>query len=236
MRKMLGHVSAGCAGALIGVAAMGMVTPAIAEDDGPQRFGHIVAERVDIVEPDGTLRQMLYSKSRDPGIMVRGQSYRHPSRTQSGMLFYNDEGTEVGGLVYAGEERENGEGESGGSLTFYAYEQDQIVQVIGVQDGSRKMAGLIVSDRPEERMDFPLIESLGLPMSDEERASVIERANLGGAARGFFGRAWNGDSTLELRDREGRVRFAVTVAEDGAAELVFRDEKGTVVRKITAEK
>src|SRR5690554_2237171 len=94
-------------------------------------FEEIDVQRLNLREPDGTLRYVLASSARLPGAIIRGQEYPHP-RPQAGMLFYNDEETELGGLVFAGGQDEDGVIRSGGSLTFDRYEQDQIVQLLGL--------------------------------------------------------------------------------------------------------
>jgi len=63
------------------------------------------------------------------------------------MLFYNDEGSENGGLIFGG--RRDGHGDvvdSGGSLSFDRYNANQVVQLLGVDDKDNHMAGLAVSD------------------------------------------------------------------------------------------
>ena len=125
---------------LVGVLMLTAAKPA------PKPFDVISAQRINIVEPDGTLRMAISNHSRLPGIIVRGKE-KPPDRPQAGMIFYNDEGSEVGGLIFGG--RKNGKGEivdSGGSLSFDRYEDNQIVQLAGVHDSTDRFAGLAVSD------------------------------------------------------------------------------------------
>src|SRR5579872_2106963 len=64
-----------------------------------QHFGEIDVERINIVEKDGTPRLIFSNKARFPGIIYHGKEYPHPSRHTAGMLWFNDEGTENGGLT-----------------------------------------------------------------------------------------------------------------------------------------
>lgn len=106
-------------------------------------------QRINVVEPDGTLRMVISNNARFPGAIIRGKEYPH-LRPQAGMLFYNDEGTENGGLVFGGHKDADGRIiDSGGSLTFDKYEQHLMVQLVGAHDSSGRQAGLIVSDRPD---------------------------------------------------------------------------------------
>jgi hypothetical protein len=113
-----------------------------------QSFDEIQTHRIDIVEPDGTLRMVISDKARLPGVIVRGKEQPKIDRPQAGMIFYNDEGSENGGLIFGG--RKNKEGEvvdSGGSLSFDKYGASDIVQLAGVDDKTDRFAGLAVSDQ-----------------------------------------------------------------------------------------
>jgi hypothetical protein len=105
--------------------------------------------RIDITEPDGTLRMVISNKARLPNVIIKGQE--HPEmgepRPQAGMIFYNDEGTENGGLIFGGRKNEKGEVvDSGGSLSFDKYGAGQIVQLAGIDDKNDHFAGLGVND------------------------------------------------------------------------------------------
>lgn len=198
-------------------------------------FSEINVERINIREPDGTLRMALYSRARKPGIIVKNNAQPHPDRDMAGMLFYNDEGTELGGLVYTGMKTENGV-ISGGSLTFDRYEQDQIIQLIGAEQGDTVFAGLYVNDRPEQPMDFDAIEQWRTAEPGPEKDALLEKTNMmGGAQRAFFGRAPDKSSQVVLRDAEGRQRLVMKVAETGAPEISFYDEDGNIVKRIAAD-
>jgi hypothetical protein len=112
-----------------------------------QTFDEIQVQRINIVEPDGTLRMVISNRSRLPGVIVKGKERPPSDRPQAGMIFYNDEGSENGGLIFGGRRNEKGEVvDSGGSLSFDKYGADQIVQLAGVDDKNDRFAGLAVSD------------------------------------------------------------------------------------------
>lgn len=52
-------------------------------------------QRINLREPDGTLRLVVSDTARSPGIFIRGKEYPHPDRKVAGMTFYNDEGTDA---------------------------------------------------------------------------------------------------------------------------------------------
>jgi len=93
-------------------------------------FDEIEAKQIRIVEPDGTLRMVLSNHDKFPGIIVKGNEEAF-DRPQAGMLFYNDEGSENGGLIFSGYMDKGGEVKnSGGSLTFDRYGGNQELQLI----------------------------------------------------------------------------------------------------------
>jgi hypothetical protein len=218
-------------GAFAGVVALGGAMLLLGA--GPaSRFGVIEAGRINIREPDGTLRMVISSAAMAPGIIVKGHQQPHPSRASAGMIFYNDEGTEDGGLIFGG--RAQGGAASGyGSLTFDRYEQDQVVQIVQSEDGGARSSGLQVFDRPEARMDFPALARAG-GLRGAAQARAFAAAHIGGVTRGFVGRDEAGDAELALRDGHGAVRLVLKVTADGAASLVFLDAAGRVERTIAA--
>jgi hypothetical protein len=171
-------------------------------------FDRLKVQRIDIVEPDGTLRMVISDHAHLPGMIVRGKESAMP-RPQAGMLFYNDEGTENGGLIFGGRKNEKGEVvDSGGSLSFDKYGTNQIVQLVGVDDKEDRFAGLAVVDSPTG--------------ADTRR-------------RAWVGRREDGTASVELRDGEGRKRLVLSVGAAGETSLAFLDATGKVVRKLTPE-
>jgi len=72
---------------------------------GPMKkatFDEISVQRINIVEPDGTLRMALSDRSKAPGLISKGKEYSHEERETAGILFFTDEGTENGGLIFGG--------------------------------------------------------------------------------------------------------------------------------------
>lgn len=111
-------------------------------------FDEIRVQRIDVVEPDGTTRMVLSNKSRLPPVVIKGQEQKMGEpRPQAGLIFYNDEGTENGGLIFGGRKNEKGQiVDSGGSLSFDKYGAGQIVQLAGVDDDENRFAGLRIND------------------------------------------------------------------------------------------
>lgn len=214
-------------------AVVGLLTTGAMRDAAPGRFTTLDVERINVREPDGTLRLTISNRESFPEVPWRGGEIKHINRDTAGILFMNDEGTESGGLVWGGYERD-GRRYSSGSLTFDGYEQDQTVQLVGLQDGETRRSGLVVTDRPEASMKLPLAEGFA-DLPPAEQLALGREANLIGQPRAFLGRQASGASELVLRDAEGRRRLVLSVAPDGVAKIDFLDETGAARRTVRPE-
>ncbi len=169
----------------------------------PAKFDNIEARQIKIVEPDGTLRMVISDHSRFPGIINKGKEQPF-DRPQAGILFYNDEGSENGGLIFGGAQNNKGEVvNSGGSLSFDRYNGNQEIQLIGVNDKDDRFAGLRVSDsHPAENKD---------------------------PSRIWVGRNEDGTSEIALMDSSGKKRMILQVSANGKSSLTFFDDKGKIL-------
>jgi hypothetical protein len=219
-------------GAFAGIVALGgalLLTGAATS----QHFGVIDAGRINIREPDGTLRLVISSAALAPGIIVKNHEQPHPSRDSAGMIFFNDEGTENGGLIFGGQKSASGKTNSYGSLTFDRYEQDQVVQITGQEDGSNRYSGLLVFDEPDAPIDFAAIER-ARRLSGAAQHQAFVKANAAAQQRAFFGRDASGASQVVLRDAKGAKRLILQVTASGTAQVQFLDAAGKVLKTIDA--
>ncbi len=172
-------------------------------------FDQITVHRINVVEPDGTIRMIVSDRASFPGMIVQGREKPY-SRPFSGVLLYNDEGTETGGLVFGGHKDASGQVvDSGVSLTFDKYgAPQQIVQLAGVEDVHDRFSGLAINGFTE--------------------AGVHNR-------RLWLGRDASDTASVALMDTEGRKRIVMQVMKDGSANLSFLDERGKVVKQIVPQ-
>lgn len=221
-----------CAGILI-LGSTFLLTAAGSPQTARPQDGIIDVQRINVREPDGTLRLVISNAARAPGIIVKGHEQPHPSRQSAGFLFFNDEGTENGGLIFDGSRTPDGVAHSSGSLTFDRYEQDQVVQIAGSEDGAVRSAGLIVNDQPEMPFDFAEIERASHLHGAAQR-DALARSHAGGVQRAFIGRAEDKSAEIVLRDRTGAKRLVLRVGDDGKAAISFYDVSGQVTRTISS--
>lgn len=200
-----------------------------------QKFETIDVERINVREPDGTLRIVITSRERLPGAIVAGKEYMHPRRV-AGLLFYNDEATETGGLTFSGRADEVTGYTSSGSLTFDQYNQDQVVGVQYLDDSGTRSAGFAVWDRPNvsiagylEARDSVLRMAPG-PERDSA-AWRLQSLMPSAASRLFLGRNRARSTVLNMSDPQGRVRLRLIVDSAGAPRMEFLNAAGVVTRR-----
>ena len=165
-------------------------------------FDELRVHRIDVTEPDGTLRMVISNKDRLPPVMIKGKERPEmgEARPQAGMIFYNDEGTENGGLIFSGRKNDKGQiVDSGASLSFDRYGAGQTVQLAGVDDSENHFAGLEINDV--------------------------------GGRRVWVGRR-DGLASISLAGTDGKARIRLQVSEDGKGSIVFLDAKGNVIQEL----
>jgi hypothetical protein len=191
-------------------------------------FGTIDVQRINVVEPDGTLRMVISDKARFPGAIVRGKDYPFDRHT-AGMLFYNDEGTENGGLIFGGKKNKDGTVSSYGHLSFDRYDQDQQLNLEYVQDGAARSTRLEFLDQPH----WPLTDILRLP---HDQWAHFLATHSHSTPRLMMTRSEDGSVSLGLKDKQGHTRILIKVAADGTPVIQLLDPSGKVVGQLSPSK
>jgi len=196
--------------------------------------GEITVERLNVVDADGTLRMVLAGKDRmHPGVMD-GVTIDRP-RPVAGMLFFNDEGDEVGGLTYTGRVAD-GRGRANAGLMLL--KQDQTIGISYSEANGQRSAGFQVWDRSDTVRLSELIRKLNaankLPAGAQRDAAVneIRSAAPPGPRRVFVGKTQDKAATMVLADGNGKPRLTLTVDAAGNPRIEFLDEAGKVVARI----
>jgi hypothetical protein len=196
-------------------------------------FTELDVQRINVREPDGTLRMTISNTATAPGLIFKGKEHAFPNRQAAGILFFNDEGTENGGLLFGGAKKGRN-ASSGGHLSFDQYEQDQVISLDQTEEYGRRRAGLTFFDRPVTPLPLELLDKMNTPDGDAAFEKLKEAGGFG-YPRLFIGKTENRASTVILRDAKGLARLRLTVTPAGAASIEFIDESGKIVRRI-AEK
>lgn len=225
--------------ALLALALLVLVGAAFARPRAPrvqhEEFEELTVGRINVVEPDGTLRFVLSNRAQFPGDFFRGTENARPDRRAfAGMLFVNDEGTENGGLIQAGALGPGGV-EASLSLTFDRFRQDQVLQLLHAERAGSTRTGVAINDRPDPRR-FPIdqlkqvvaeLEALDEAARAARIAEMQQRGELG-AHRAWYGTTTEGDAVLLLNDGLGRTRLRLAVPAAGEPRFEVLDPQGRV--------
>jgi hypothetical protein len=208
---------------------------AFTQSNSTQRIDELTVQRLNVVDANGTLRFVLSNKDRmHPGVMD-GVTINRP-RPVAGMLFFNDEGDEVGGLTYTGTD-DNGRRANAG-IMFDQLKQDQTIGISYSENNGQRSAGLQVWDRSEQPLSDlirALNEANALPQGPERDAAVkaVRAKAPPGPRRLFVGKNTDKSATVSLADTQGRPRLVLRVNEDGASSIEFLDAMGKTLHAIT---
>ena len=205
------------------------------------QFGIITARRINIVEPDGTVRLTISNRADFPGGWIhKKESPRPDRRDAAGMLFMSEEGTEQGGLIWGASQLPDGTIENHGHLSLDQYEENQVFALDAGQEGKDKFSRITLADQG----DYPVEEKrkaeerIGrLPADKQDEAwGEFFSTHRHDVKRMVLGRAPDGSVGLSLRDSAGRVRIVLDVQADGKSMLQFLDDSGKVVSEFTGQK
>ena len=200
-----------------------------------KNLGEITVERINVAEPDGRLRLVISNVARFPPPVLGGKVGQRQGDPSPGLIFYNDEGDEDGGLVYGGSTK-NGHSSANGALLFDQYKQDQTVGIMYDEENGHRTAGLHVWDRPDEPLTV-LIDKLAAARAiadGKQRADAIAavRAQYPDRHRVFVGKRTDRSSVVTLSDPDGKPRLTLRVGADGRAAIEFLDSAGRVTKTI----
>lgn len=217
-----------------------------AKGPGKKRFEEIDVERINVVEKDGKVRLTLSNQDRMPGGQMAGVDLksREGNRRMSpdgapgaGLLFFNDDGDECGGLLY-GSKMVNGKPMANVNLTFDHYGQDEAIGLMHTDQGGVSRSGLEVWDQPsipisaEFARQFEAIQHMkDGPQKSEALRSLSKKhaAEFGWTPRVFVGHMPEGNAAaVVLMDTKARPRIRMAVDASNTPSLQFLNESGKV--------
>jgi len=168
----------------------------------------LVVRRLDVVDEKGTIRMTLAGNG--PNGILDGVEYRRAFPT-SGITFYDDKGSERGGL---------GLGDIPGSAVVMASDHAN-----GDAIGWRVMPDGSIMFAMNGRDAMIREPSLGNKLMPGLNAKSRLSMNL----------APDGTPSIELADKEGRARIRLATGADGAGEIQFLNADGKIVQRLSGE-
>jgi len=212
-----------------------LTTAALRQAGKPQNLGEITVERINVVDANGTLRLVIANKDRmNPGVMD-GKVIDRP-RPVAGLLFFNDEGDEVGGLTITGQLRD-GIRRANAGLMFDQLKQDQTIGLRYQESNGERSAALEVWDRSDRPLSelITRLNAANTIADPARRASAIQAARADappGPQRVFVGKRGDRSASIALSDANGKPRLKLTVEAGGDARIEFLDDNGRVTSRL----
>lgn len=204
------------------------------KEEKKERFDEITAKKINLIGEDGSLRMVISNETRQHSGRMNGKDYPKRDRP-AGMIFFNDEGDECGGLIFAGKTKD-GKTSSGMSFTMDNYHDDQVIQILNTEEyengKSAIQRGLTINE-------YPLGSNIDIRNAKFKELEKIENkevrdqkmdelwAKEGSKKRLFIGRNKSNSSGLFLYDKDGNAKLKIHVDEDGNPKIEIVDKNGT---------
>jgi hypothetical protein len=203
-------------------------------------FDEIDVGRINVMEPDGKYRMVISNRPRSIGPIYKGKPFGYEGGGRPGIIFFNDEGTENGGLTFEGKRGVDGKYTASTHMSFDQFDQDQVLNLDYADNNGLRRIGMSI----EERADVNIYDWVRARDSIRQiRDSAARVAAMQGlvaprngvplvARRVFVGRDQAKAAVLNLNAPDGKPRLRLVVDSLGAARIDFMDADGRVTRSI----
>jgi hypothetical protein len=172
----------------------------------PATSGEISVKRLNIVGEDGKPRFILANAERLPGAIVAGEELPRKIRP-AGILFYNEDGTECGGLALS--KAKNGTQQRAVTFDYTQQETDGIAMLMRERADKSYTTGFMLFDRLPLGSDVRKVGSGGTG-----RVSILDDSQ---------------DAKIILADPSGKERIRLSVDRGGIAKFEILDASGKPV-------
>src|SRR6476661_3476351 len=126
-----------------------------------EKFTEIDVERINVREPDGKYRLVISNRPRSIGPIYKDKPFGYQGGGRPGLIWFNDEGTENGGLTFTGttctdtisittgRRCTKGTFSSSTHMSFDQFNQDQVLNLDYADNNGRRNIGVSVYDRSD---------------------------------------------------------------------------------------
>ena len=198
-----------------------------------ENMDELTVKRINVVGEDGSLRMVISNEARQHPGRIEGKDLP-PRKRPSGIIFFNNDGNECGGLIAEVDDRGKVIN-SGMSFTMDNYNNDQVVQIVNSEEYKNGKGnvrrGLVINEFPVgssllEFMDkYEAIKKIKDTTLQKQQMADL-RLREGSRRRLFIGRTLSNNSGLFLYDNSGKPRMEIYVDDNGRPQIKILDEKG----------
>jgi hypothetical protein len=205
------------------------------EKDKVGKFDELLVKKISVLGEDNSLRMVISNETRQHSGRMNGKDWPKRERP-AGMIFFNNEGDECGGLIYKTKEKD-GKIISGMSFTMDNYKDDQVIQLLNDEYYSNGKAlierGISINQFPEgtniDDRNKKLEELQKLPDNAERKGKIRELMQKEGSVnRLFLGKTKGNSSGLFLSGPDGQPKMMIYVDDKGNPKIQTFDDKGGV--------
>lgn len=203
----------------------------IIKNNKQKHFGEIDVERINVVEKNGDLKLVISNSEIQHMGMINGKEL--PARERAaGLIFFNSDGDECGGLIYDGNDEE-----AVLVLSVDKFKDDQVMQLQYMEDtktDARKYGLQLwdygLEDGFEQRMSyFNKLKAMTDPKEQSEAYKKMKEDGLLAEDRLFIGKKFNKDVGLFINDNKGNPRIKIYIDKENNTKFEFLDEKGNIL-------
>lgn len=207
-------------------------------NNSEKKFDEITVERINIVEPDGKLKMVISNQERQHPGMMDGNEFESRTRP-AGMIFFNEEQDEVGGLIYQGNKKDG----AFWALSVDQFKNDQVMQMRYHKNAEgRNSYGLHFWDRSSKITLTDRLEITdSLKKAGMDREQILQQLKTlnddlpVSADRFFVGQNFNKETGLFIKDEFGNDRMNIYIDENNQPKFIIYDEEGNIVKQLTKE-
>ena len=193
----------------------------------------ITTERLNIVGKDGNKFVVLSNPEKQALATVNGKPVnpQESERNIAGLLFFNEDGDEIGGLVYGIDSTNSYQ-----LLTFDQQKNDQIMALRKdeyLEDGEwKKQYGLLLQERSEKQSNVIISELYNIRkikdsiLREKEYDKFYNNPENLAPQRLFIGRTYSENVGLFLMDENNNPRLQIYLDEKGEPHIESFDENG----------
>lgn len=196
---------------------------------GSDQFEEIDVKRINIVESNGQPALVLANSEHLPGAIIDGDTLTN-RKGIPGIIFYNSEGDESGGLIFDTKVTDSTR-TAFGHLSFDRYKQDQVIALQYVESPSGIYTGLRIKDRPEMNLTKQMDLMKAAEQGDKNAKQKLQDLESQSSNRVFIGTRGR-TSLLQLRDNLGNERIRISVDSTDTPHLQFLDKNGKVTYEL----
>lgn len=196
------------------------------------KFDEIEVKRINVVDDDGKLRMVISNKDRQHfGVSDGKLIERKNGRPTPGIIFFNDLGDEMGGLVIGN----NGGKGHFGSFTFDKVKGDQTMGFRYLEgDNGKYESGLTIWQQPNitstelsAKLE-PIYKITDRETAQKEYQKLVDNGEAP-TTRLFVGKYRDDATVIKISDAKGKPRIEMSVQANGNPKLNFLDENGKVI-------